>query len=68
LAKFLLEMPYGFPDSEDLLESLEKNYGTCVQKHGIYAGVAHENGIDVKKCYGFYKLDSKIVPGIENLS
>lgn len=62
---YVKAIPYGSnSNNENSLILFEENHGTCTTKHGAIARLAAELGLEVYKNLGFYRLNDKIVTGI----
>lgn len=62
------ELPYGTNSNhEDSLILFEEGRGTCTTKHGASARLAQEHNLPIHKHLGFYRLNDKIMTGVNAL-
>jgi hypothetical protein len=66
--RWLRDLPYGYNSSSaDSLIVFSERCGTCYTKHGTAARLAAELGLPVHKNLVFYRLDGRIVDGVDTL-
>ncbi|WP_371804402.1 hypothetical protein [Candidatus Lokiarchaeum ossiferum] len=64
--EYLHNLPYGYNSNDDKKTILfEEEKGTCTTKHAVAATLAQENGIDLQKHVGIYKMTEDIVAGTQ---
>jgi hypothetical protein len=66
--RWVQALPYGCNSShEDSLIVFEEMSGVCYTKHGVIARLAREMELDVRKAFGFYRLNDEIVTGVNRV-